>query len=288
MKRGGFKQRLARRLAEETVEAPSAAASSSSHAEPISVPVRRYGKPYKRLETKGIKRGRAASAEPVVEDEEERARKKYRSCIINKYILNKDSAHNIKQEAINAEAAGARGIDDLTRKALMGNAQRSLMRACLKHCDAPEFYEVLCSTRNPKTKTTGHMVEIPVLLPSELLANMVKKDPHLVKSLASQPLDTAGPLLNKYAREFRKNVTRMLAIGFFGDGAPSQKRKTIECLSWNLLHKDNFWKRFLFACIDKEYVCDCGCSGRHTIDALLEVFQWDMMNLKDGGLKCVK
>ena len=33
-------------------------------------------------------------------------------------------------------------------------------------------------------------------------------------------------------------------------------------------------ERYPFTCIEKEYVCPCGCKGRHTLDAIMEVFVW--------------
>ena len=39
----------------------------------------------------------------------------------------------------------------------------------------------------------------------------------------------------------------------------------------------------MFTCIEKPDVCDCGCSGRHTIDAILEVFLWSLQALLFGA-----
>lgn len=41
-------------------------------------------------------------------------------------------------------------------------------------------------------------------------------------------------------------------------------------------------ERILFALIEHKYVCGCGCSGRHTINAIFDVMAWDFANLFNG------
>ena len=47
-------------------------------------------------------------------------------------------------------------------------------------------------------------------------------------------------------------------------------------MSWNLLNLVSS-ARVLFCCLEKKFFCKCGCAGRHTYNALLEVFAWNCM-----------
>ena len=58
-------------------------------------------------------------------------------------------------------------------------------------------------------------------------------------------------------------------------------KKSLECLSWSICSEPN-GVRSLFTCIEKNDLCACGCSGRHTLDAMLEVFLWCMKALLRG------
>ena len=74
----------------------------------------------------------------------------------------------------------------------------------------------------------------------------------------------------------------LVPLGFHGDGVPFQVKKTLEVFSWNIATRATS-ARQLLTCIEKPDVCDCGCSGRHTIDAILEVFLWSLQALLFGA-----
>ena len=46
-------------------------------------------------------------------------------------------------------------------------------------------------------------------------------------------------------------------------------------LSWNCVGAPEA-ERFLFSLVEKDFTCQCGCSGRHTLEPLLQVFCWSM------------
>ena len=76
---------------------------------------------------------------------------KYRSSVAKRYLLNKESAVNIKEQVQLAQEAGAKGAEDLARPARPGNAQRSMMRALLRGCKAPPLYWAKVPCHNPST-----------------------------------------------------------------------------------------------------------------------------------------
>ena len=208
--------------------------------------------------------------------------REYRKLVIGKYLDNRDSAKNIKEELQKSERAGAKGISDLTIGAAGKNSQRAMMRALLKDCSAPSLYYATIPTKNPKTGATGIGAEIPCLLPSEVLHNMLASNPGMIKQLASTPMPSVKNHLLKISKKNKIAIDSILAIGFFGDGVPSQKKRTTECYTWNIVHDGVVERRFPFCLIDKNYICDCGCHGRCTVDAILEVLLWDLRNMFTG------
>ena len=92
--------------------------------------------------------------------------------------------------------------------------------------------------------------------------------------------------LQDKCKKFHLPETSTIPVGLQGDGVPFQKsthkHSTIEVRSWNLLFEINS-KRVLFSCLPKDMYCKCGCSGRHTLDALSEVLVWDL-NMILGGI----
>ena len=77
------------------------------------------------------------------------------------------------------------------------------------------------------------------------------------------------------------NTANCFPIGFFGDGVPHTKHKTIEVMSWNILSIPDS-ERFPFVVIEKQFCCKCGCGGRHTLEPFLQVFCWSMRALIEG------
>ena len=63
---------------------------------------------------------------------------------------------------------------------------------------------------------------------------------------------------------------------------PHQKHKSVECLTWNVLSLGMQSTRRLFACIGKEFICQCGCKGKHTLNAMYEVMLWSFMVMMEG------
>ena len=86
-------------------------------------------------------------------------------------------------------------------------------------------------------------------------------------------LDTGSEMANIREEACRKlsiDPKAMIPLGFHGDGVPHQKRKSIEVITWSFMAK-GYDTRYLCAILDKSVCCACGCSGRHSLEPLLEV-----------------
>ena len=63
-----------------------------------------------------------------------------------------------------------------------------------------------------------------------------------------------------------------------GDGCPFAKGQSAEILSWNFMSLPAL-ERVLFCLIEKSWLCCCGCKGKCTFDALLEIMVWSLQCL---------
>lgn len=131
-----------------------------------------------------------------------------------------------------------------------------------------------------KSRSTGQKIRtrLPFLLVFELLFQLAACAAFPFKDLLEFPPESG------FARKKAEwcntfNVPQgilVFPIGIHGDGVPFGNNTSMECYSWNICSIDPS-ERNLFTCIGKRDLCDCGCSGRCTIDAILEVFLWDML-----------
>eukprot|EP00974_Lingulodinium_polyedra_P112728 10908527-Lingulodinium_polyedra.AAC.1 len=75
-------------------------------------------------------------------------------------------------------------------------------------------------------------VDMPFLLPHELLASVVKQG-------GFPELDQMDPALadlhSQFCRSMDIDPGRCIPLGMHGDGVPHQARKSVEVLSWNML-----------------------------------------------------
>ena len=121
------------------------------------------------------------------------------------------------------------------------------------------------------------LVDYPFMLPHEVLAHLVAKRGMDVKHAGC--MDTRddqrlGDMNRKFCKDFKLDYDTCICLGFHGDGVPytkSLKSASIEVFNWNLLNEFDS-ERHLFATVPKDITCACGCHGRHTIDAILDIF----------------
>jgi len=206
------------------------------------------------------------------------------------YLTNKMSAPEMRLTADLAAQAGAQGLELLAKAGNRGrayrNVARDIQRAITRKSSVPEPYLVAI----PITTGSGEQchVEHPVLLPHELLEYLLSSGTARLEDLVdleSRVDQTLHKRHREFCRQHNLDARNVVALGFHGDGVPyrkaTHKQASTEVLSWNLLC-DLDGKRYLFADIHHEFLCTCGCRGRHTFDALLEVFAWSMVVLLGG------
>ena len=135
---------------------------------------------------------------------------------------------------------------------------------------------------NPKTAQTGFEVALPFLLPHELLPQLLTKDIELLQKATAVTGTSVEELHRKWCSDFDLSPHMVVPVGFFGDGVPHQKNKSVNCYSWNMPALGPSSTRYLMTCLPKEFQCSCGCRGRHTADAIMGVFLWSMCVLHTG------
>lgn len=201
------------------------------------------------------------------------------------YLRNKLSAEETAGLVRAGQRSGARGVADLSSVGCGGfhpqNTSRDLMSKLLKEAKMPEPYYAEVPVRNPKSPKSQAAAWLPFLLPHEMMAFALKSLSICeVTSFADEGWQSKHAA---WARSHGCDVRQTVPMGFHGDGVPhkAKMRGSVEVMSWNFATQPQ-WDRFLFGCIDKMYLCDCGCKGRHTIDAMLNIFTWSLRCLLLG------
>jgi len=207
------------------------------------------------------------------------------------FLVNKLGAQDVQRLASLAQQDGASGVTQLAKVGNQGNAPknqaRDIKRLALKSCQVPKPYMVNVPVQC-KMERKQVNVDHPVLLPHEVLEHLVNQGVFTVEEVAdlsSREDQTLSDQKNAFCAQFDLNDKVTIPLGFHGDGVPfqksSHKHASTEVYSWNLLC-DRDGKRYLFCNINKDFLCDCGCAGRCTMDTLMEVFCWSMHVLLDG------
>lgn len=206
----------------------------------------------------------------------------FRQHVASLFLQNKFSGADAVQLVTKAQHAGAFGVDDLAKAGGGGkhlqNASRDLLAMLVRNCDWPSVYMAPIPLYN-ESKGCLEPTLLPFLLPHELVG-------HLLEGKDLEPFcrlePTLGILRDSVCQKLGLDVGSFVALGMHGDGVPHQKRKSIEVLSWNFLGQ-GMHRRFPVAVVEKAFCCRCGCSGRHTLEPMLEVFCWSVRCLVAGG-----
>ena len=160
------------------------------------------------------------------------------------------------------------------------------MRKLLKNSNCPPVYWAKVPVKNTAPDAGKVYDWIPFLLVFEVMAMILGKPGCSLASFATLPPTLPG-LRDKKVRWCSKNKldpALTVPLGVHGDGVPHQSNgSTIECFSWNFAALPEA-ERFPFTCIEKASLCNCGCSGRCTINAIMEVLVWCMRQLLVGTL----
>ena len=111
---------------------------------------------------------------------------------------------------------------------------------------------------------------------------MVSRDNGLLAKAAGAMGRNVGECLRQCCQRMGRPTGRSFAVGLHGDGVPHKKKKSIVVWSWNLVAFLEA-ERFLCTAIGNEFMCKCGCHGRHTLDACMDVFVWSLEALHIGA-----
>ena len=122
------------------------------------------------------------------------------------------------------------------------------------------------------------------MLPHEVLAVVILAMGvafhHIIEFAPGSGLDTMK-------QDFRKShqipaTAPLVPIGIHGDGVALHKRMSMEVISFDICSAPKS-KKYCFSVVEKQDLCDCGCGGRCTLDAMLEIFRWSLMVLYTGN-----
>jgi hypothetical protein len=196
----------------------------------------------------------------------------------NMFLANKLSAKDV--QAIQ-HANYHEGNDHAWEWAKIGNwghtpnhFARDLMKSLLRGVQMPEIFLWPIPIWNPDAKQ-NEIVEIPFLLPHEVIHYMVKKQ-GIAKYILSE---TGGGTYDDFTRSLFSRAgmddSETIPIGLHGDGVPYTKSDSIEIISWNYLSMPK-GERVPFTAISKRFV------SKSTWDAVLSVFKWSMLMLFMG------
>ena len=158
------------------------------------------------------------------------------------------------------------------------NLARDMKKHILRGVNMPEIFWWKVPTWD-KNKACQVVVLFPFLLPHEMLRHMVNKNGVDDYFLGME--STYGPFAHSVMSKLGLSLDTCVALGFHGDGVPYSKSDSIEILSWNILSIPGM-DRVPFTAISKQYICKCGCLGRHTYNSMLEVMKWSMLQLYIG------
>lgn len=191
-----------------------------------------------------------------------------------------DTVHLIQM----AHRAGASGLDEVRSAATSGrhmqNARRDLIRQFLKGTNFPAVYWTDIPLWN-RDEQILQLEPFPFLLPHELFAKFlgVQGPGHFQIGYNNPRLEE---LRQQYCRELQMDPERFIGLGIHGDGVAHQTSGSVEVFSWNFLNEASGGERFLSAVVDKQYCCQCGCSGRHTTDHIMRVLAWSFTCILNG------
>ena len=204
-----------------------------------------------------------------------------RKVVADIFHSNKLSPKDIHAVCFSAAREGVAGVSDLARAGAQGtnaNLARDLLRSLLGDVDMPEpfWHEIPLWDRHLQRQVP---ILFPFLLPHDML-DKAARDPAALNKLLINPDDFPEAAARHAAlcNSLGLDCQRTVAIGMHGDGVPFTKHDSLEILSFNCLAQPS-GNRVPFTGISKAFLCQCGCKGKCTWDALLAVFLWSMQSL---------
>ena len=251
-----------------------AAASSSARSRSPPRPKRAPGGA-RQVDKQARATQRASQQESLADAHNKDPTEAFRAIVIETFLQNRLSGKKVAELVSKATKAGAKGSEDLASSGAAGsrpgNISRDFMRKLLKGKDVPAVYTASFPLWDPKEEKLVP-TDLPILLPHELLARII------AQTGTSRYVDNMEPALQKQLDRACGKVGLcgdhgVIPIGLHGDGVPHQKHKSVECVSWNF-PGDLGGERVLCVCLEKQFLCKCGCAGRHTTNPILDVIAW--------------
>ena len=163
------------------------------------------------------------------------------------------------------------------------NAHRDLLRLLQRQCtDLPPLYWAkvpLWDTR----RNVQYIADIPFNLPHEWL--------HTLATDPSLWTDDFTPEMQDQLRSWKVRMgfgeeerRPICSLAVWGDTAPYHTgRDSVLLLLWSCTSSSQAsGKRHWVTLVSKNTLCQCGCHGRHTLDALWRVIGWSLTVLVSG------
>ena len=224
---------------------------------------------------------------PPLENTEEKEDQTFEEYVGNLFLNNKFSGLETLTLMQKAKDAGTPGLESWSRLGGGGkhpqNAHRDLLRALLKKKDGPNLYWANIPLWD-QDSSTSVLEPLPFLLPHEVFAHYMKSRP--LKDVRSDLDPCLSKLIEDYCHKLKLESSTFVPLGLHADGVPHQKRKTIEVFHWNFLGEANTspsLSRILATVVESSFACQCGCQGRHTLDAIMEVLCWSFRSIITGS-----
>ena len=125
------------------------------------------------------------------------------------------------------------------------------------------------------------MKEMYFNLPHEKLDDMVNRT-SLEQWTSLPPNSPLQGVVDEWCDDQGLNGSQgVAAIGLWGDSATYHTRDQLVVLLFNVL-SGVFNTRFILCAMGKRMMCQCGCYGRHTMDAIWTVVTWSFQCLLRG------
>ncbi len=203
----------------------------------------------------------------------------YRDHLKNLLFHNKLSSNDIRKIARLSSKAGSQGSKDLGTAGHEGrnpgSIHRDLKRKIVKSSPMPQEYMAEIPVWD-KHNGCQMLAWIPILLLHEVLFWLIDTGRVTMDMVCANMLpQNSGQFASakSFCLEYGIALGLLICTGFDGDGVPMAKGQSVEVFSWNFSAAPSK-ERVLFCVMEKAFLCACGCGGRHTLDALIQVLAW--------------
>ena len=193
------------------------------------------------------------------------------------YLTGRMSAPELQQGCQSAASSSAT-CSELAKSGASGkyrgNVHRDVTSKLGKKSDMPELYYTHIPFWDPKTDAKCNKL-CAFLLPYEIADHVISKSE---SSLDEWGLFGLNVHLQTTMRDWKQRVglsesTLAVGCGIWGDSA-AFNQDSIYALLFNMLSGPQAYTRHWICAWSKRVMCQCGCGGRCTIDAVFRVLAW--------------